>query len=310
MLKTSRYSEAPTGSDQVTYAQLWSLGGLSFREFVIQSVQGFLRLQLSARSVALAHYALFSTAPLLILILAVSALLPIEQFLETTLKAVEAGMPANIVSLIRKQISGMEGSINVTLTVGSAFLLMTTGSRLFRTFGQGLDGAYGVDAPRKFFAARLISLLMVFLLLVLLLVTMVALVFGPPIMRYLLRELQLEWLQSPTYLLARWGLQAGFMLVASSLLYWIVPSVKVGYYLVSPGSLVATVGSVAATIGLGIYVDSFHRFNEIYGTLGGIAALLIWFHLTGVFLLTGGLINGTIHQSIIGKATIDQETAN
>ncbi len=299
-------SEIPFSTKPTTmsYRELWSLGGLSFLEFVIKSVQSFVKQQLSARSAALAYYALFSTAPLLILILAVSALLPIEDFLEASLQATEAGMPANVVSLIRKQLSGMEGSINVTLTVGSAFLLMTTGSRLFRTFGQGLDAAYGVDVPRKFFAARLVSLLMVFLLLVLLLVTMVALVFGPPIMRYLLNELQLEWMQSPTYSFTRWGLQAGFMLVASSLLYWIVPSVKVGYYLVSPGSLLATIGSVAVTIGLGIYVDSFHRFNEIYGTLGGIAALLIWFHLTGVFLLTGGLINGTIHQSIVDKATV------
>jgi len=290
-----------TNSPTMSYREIWSLGGLSIRKFVIELIRKFGRLQISARSASLAYYALFSTAPLLILILAVSAMLPIEHLIETTLQAVEAGMPDNVANMVRLQLNEMEGTINLTLTLGSAFLLMRTGSRLFSTLGRGLDAAYGVEEPRNYFSARLVSLLMVFLLLLLLLVTMIALVFGPQVIRYFLQELQLDWMQSPTYPFARWGLLAGFMLVASSLLYWIVPSVKVGYYLISPGSLVATIGTVTATIGLGYYVDSFYRFNEIYGTLGGIAALMMWFHLTGLFLLTGGLINGIIHRAVVAS---------
>jgi len=249
-----------TNSPTMSYREIWSLGGLSIRKFVIELIRKFGRLQISARSASLAYYALFSTAPLLILILAVSAMLPIEHLIETTLQAVEAGMPDNVANMVRLQLNEMEGTINLTLTLGSAFLLMRT-----------------------------------------VLVTMIALVFGPQVIRYFLQELQLDWMQSPTYPFARWGLLAGFMLVASSLLYWIVPSVKVGYYLISPGSLVATIGTVTATIGLGYYVDSFYRFNEIYGTLGGIAALMMWFHLTGLFLLTGGLINGIIHRAVVAS---------
>ena len=226
-----------TNSPTMSYREIWSLGGLSIRKFVIELIRKFGRLQISARSASLAYYALFSTAPLLILILAVSAMLPIEHLIETTLQAVEAGMPDNVANMVRLQLNEMEGTINLTLTLGSAFLLMRTGSRLFSTLGRGLDAAYGVEEPRNYFSARLVSLLMVFLLLLLLLVTMIALVFGPQVIRYFLQELQLDWMQSPTYPFARWGLLAGFMLVASSLLYWIVPSVKVGYYLISPGSL-------------------------------------------------------------------------
>jgi membrane protein len=126
------------------------------------------------------------------------------------------------------------------------------------------------------------------------------LVFGPQLTRLVLQELQLGWMQTRAYFLIRWGTSAGFMLIVSSLLYWIVPTPRVRYYVVSPGSLFATIGSVATTVGLGYYVDSFHRFNETYGTLGGIIALMIWFHLTGIFLLTGGLINGVIYRHACG----------
>lgn len=286
----------------MTHWELWTLGGLSPWSFLVQVSREFIRLQVNARSAALAYYALFSTAPLFILILAVSALLPIEDLLASTLQAIDKGMPENVMTLIRHQLDDIEGSINITLTIGSTLLLMTSGSRLLRTLGQGLDAAYGVDKPRRFLQARLISVLMVFVLFLLFLVTMIALVFGPQILRFILRELQIDWLQSPAYHFSRWGTAALFMLLASALMYWIVPSVKVRFYLISPGSLFATIGSAFATVGIAFYVDSFHRFNEIYGTLGGIVALLIWFQFTGLLLLTGGLINGIIlRQGAAGK---------
>ncbi|MBD3673679.1 MAG: YihY/virulence factor BrkB family protein [Planctomycetaceae bacterium] len=290
-------SSAPPSPEiipQMTYAQLWSLGGLSPWTLLVRVTREFVRLQFTARSAALAYYALFSTAPLFIMILAISALLPIEGFLTNTLQAIDRGMPEKVTALIRDQLIDIEGSINITLTFGSLFLLMTTGSRLFRTLGQGLDAAFGVDEPRRFLQARLISVLMVFVLFLLFLVAMIALVFGPQILRFILRELQIDWLQSPAYHFSRWGTAALFMLVSSALMYWIVPSVKVRFYLISPGSLFATIGSAFATVGIAYYVDSFHRFNEIYGTLGGIVALLLWFQFTGLLLLTGGLINGII----------------
>jgi len=298
----SRQTIATVKNDrQITYGELWSLGGLSFWTLMDRVSRAFVRLQVSPRSAALAYYALFSTAPLFILILSVSALLPIEGFLESTLRAIEGGMPENVAALIRRQLNDIEGSINVTLTIGSCFVLMTTGSRLFRTMGQGLDAAYGVENPRRFLRSRLISMLMVCVLFLLFLITMIALVFGPQLLRFILRGLQIDWLNSPAYHISRWGTAALFMLISSALLYWIVPSVKVRFFLVSPGSLFATIGSALATVGIAYYVDSFHRFNEIYGTLGGIVALLLWFHLTGLLLLTGGLINGTIRREILSR---------
>lgn len=276
---------------------------MSLWRFLKRTVHDFFRLHISGRSAELAYYLLFSTAPLLIFLITISALLPIQDLLETTLSAIEEGMPANVSKLIRKQLVDVEGATGVTLTLGSMFLLLTSGSRIFQGLGQGIDAAYGVEQPRRFFKAKLVSVAMTFLLLSLILLTMIGLVFGPQLTRFVLQELSLDWMQTADYQFIRWGSSAGFMLITSSLLYWVLPTPRVKYFLISPGSLFATCGSVAATIGLGYYVDSFHRFNETYGTLGGIIALMIWYHLTGIFLLTGGLINGVIHRHVCDLET-------
>jgi membrane protein len=87
------------------------------------------------------------------------------------------------------------------------------------------------------------------------------------------------------------------MLLATSVIYWLIPGTKVRWHAVSPGSLFATTGWVGVTQGFRIYVENFARYNETYGALGGVVVLLVWLYLTGSLLLAGGQINAVIHRA-------------
>ena len=47
-----------------------------------------------------------------------------------------------------------------------------------------------------------------------------------------------------------------------------------------------------------LYVENFAVYNQMYGTLGGVIAMLLWLYLTGAILFMGGQINGIIYQAI------------
>lgn len=284
----------PANWRKVTTGEMWRLGGLSLREFLRRVSRQVIKLNLGGRSAQFAFYAIFSTAPLLILILAAAIALPIGGLIESFIQAIQAGMPKESADLLRRQIASIHLATGWTMASGAGLLLAFSGSRIFLTLGEGFDAAYGVETRRHFLKERMISIVMAYLVFVLLVLTMILLVFGPRVTQLTLRELHLQEFQTIAYHLIRWGIAAGFMLISSSFLYWIIPHQKLAWHAVSPGSLFAAVGWVAVTIGVGAYVDSFEQFNETYGTLGGIIILLTWFQLTGYLLFLGGAINGVI----------------
>jgi membrane protein len=97
------------------------------------------------------------------------------------------------------------------------------------------------------------------------------------------------------------------MLLVTSTIYWLMPSANVRWHWVSPGSLFATVGWIAVTQGFRLYVENIARYNETYGTLGGVVVLLTWLYFTGAVLMMGGQIDSVIQTA---AATLHREDLN
>jgi membrane protein len=57
-------------------------------------------------------------------------------------------------------------------------------------------------------------------------------------------------------------------------------------------------GWIGATYLFALYVAHFSSYNATYGTLGGIAVLLLCFYLVGFALLVGAELNAVIDQQV------------
>lgn len=66
----------------------------------------------------------------------------------------------------------------------------------------------------------------------------------------------------------------------------------------TPGSIVATLLWLVATLGFGFYVSRFGSYNATYGSLGAVVVLLMWLYLSAYVLLMGAELNSEIeHQT-------------
>jgi membrane protein len=82
------------------------------------------------------------------------------------------------------------------------------------------------------------------------------------------------------------------VLVAFDLLYRFAPSRPRGRWVwLQTGTLIAIALWFAASLGLKFYVANFANYNVVYGSLGAVIALLLWFYLTSIAILTGAEIN-------------------
>jgi membrane protein len=67
---------------------------------------------------------------------------------------------------------------------------------------------------------------------------------------------------------------------------------------VSWGALVATLLWIAASVLFSIYVSNFASYNETYGTLGAVVALLMWLWISAFIVLLGAELNAEMeHQT-------------
>jgi membrane protein len=82
-----------------------------------------------------------------------------------------------------------------------------------------------------------------------------------------------------------------FAVLAGALYRFAPPQRPRGWSNILPGTFTATIIWTVASIGFSLYVSSFGRYNETYGTLGAAVVMLLWFWFTSLAILVGAELN-------------------
>ena len=89
----------------------------------------------------------------------------------------------------------------------------------------------------------------------------------------------------------RYGISITLMLVTFYLIYKYLPNRKLKFKNIRLGTIFATFGWIFASLLFSFYLNSFSNFEIIYGSLGGIFALIIWLYISTLIFLLGGELN-------------------
>lgn len=66
------------------------------------------------------------------------------------------------------------------------------------------------------------------------------------------------------------------------------------FHFLSPGTTLATVLCILTSLIFSAYVNEFNTYNELYGSIGAIIALMLWIQLNSLILLVGFELNASI----------------
>lgn len=104
-----------------------------------------------------------------------------------------------------------------------------------------------------------------------------------------------------------WLAAAGAVSLVIALIYAYAPNREdVKWRWLTPGSLIATLVWIAATLAFSFYVRNFGSYNATYGALGAVIVFLTWLYLSSYILLLGGELNQVLarragHDESIGE---------
>ncbi|MFV0516132.1 MAG: YihY/virulence factor BrkB family protein [Aminipila sp.] len=93
------------------------------------------------------------------------------------------------------------------------------------------------------------------------------------------------------WLVLRWPVTMLLYFLMVSYNYYILPSDKIKFKDLIPGSIFASVGMLVVTLGYKIYAEYVSNYDILYGSLAAIVAVMMWFYFLAWALVLGILCN-------------------
>ena len=203
-------------------------------------------------------------------------------------------LPEDAASVIRGQLEALfSASQPGLLSIGFAAALWA-GAGGMTAFIKAMNRAYDVEESRPFWRTNLVAISLTVLLAVAVLGGFLVLVVGQFFVERLATTLGDGAWQQTLVSLARWPIAIALLVTGVAFLYWAAPNTKLPFRWISPGAILFVIAWLAATAAFGFYVSNFGNYNQVYGTLGGLIVLMLWFYLTNIILLVGAELNAVL----------------
>ncbi len=244
-------------------------------------------------SAAVAFYAMFSLFPALAALIAVFGLVADPVAVAAQLDLMADFVPDAAFTLISEQIDALLAARADTLGWASVLALVIALWAARAGVGalmQALNAVFEVPA-RGGIAHTFVALGLTLSLIGLGIAALLIVVVMPVVLAFVpLGPLAAIALQA-----GRWIVALGVLVLALGLLYRFGPNRR-GARLrwITPGAVAAILLWLAASLGFSIYLTNFGNYNEVYGSIGAVAALLMWFYISAYLVLFGAVLNAVL----------------
>jgi membrane protein len=234
--------------------------------------------QVPLLAAGVAFYVLLALFPAIIAGVSIYGLVADPQTVRDQINQLAQTLSPETAKLIGTQVqqvtSSAGGALGLATVIGILTALWSASSGM-KALITGVNLAYDEPEGRKFVKLRGLSILMTLAAMVLLGVAL-ALIVGFPAVPDSWPTV-LQW----TAAVVRFVLLAVLLMAGLAALYRYAPDRdKPKWSWASPGSVVATVLWVLASVGFSVYVNAFGNYNKTYGALAGIIILMFWLYLT------------------------------
>ncbi|PLX17812.1 MAG: YihY/virulence factor BrkB family protein [Salinivirgaceae bacterium] len=250
------------------------------------------------RAGAVAYSFFLAVFPTILFLFTLIPYIPVEGFQNELMNLLQSIMPQKIYSVVENTVldiaSNKRGSLLSFGFIAALFFSTNGVNTLIRTFNETINNF----ETRNWLERRAISLVILLIMSILISVAIGLIIFSGKIMNILVSRGIFE--DSFTILaldLGRWLVIVTFFYFAISFLYYLAPSRKANFKFFSAGNTVATILGIVSSIGFSYYINNFSRYNTLYGSIGTLIILLLWFYINALVLLIGFELNASIHNA-------------
>jgi membrane protein len=246
---------------------------------------------LSIIAAGVAFFAVFAVFPAFAALIALYGLVADPAQVSATLDIAEPVLPPDVFTIFADQVDQLVGAEQSTLGIATliSFALALWSARLgVMALVQGLNVVYGEVDTRNIVVQYLFSLLLTFVLILFSIVSLLAVVAVPAVLRFV----ELGALGATLAQIAPPVILGFAVILVIGGLYRYAPSRSPARKRwITPGAVIATILWVIVSLGLSFYFGRFTNFNQTYGSLGAVIALMFWLYASAYVVLLGAEVN-------------------
>jgi len=275
--------------------------GQRLHRVMVRTITEFVDDEMSTYASALAYQMLFSLFPFILFLIALIGFLHLPDFFSWLRLQSELVLPPQALEQVNPVIDQLQQSKGGLLSVGIVIALWTASAGV-RLMMSAMNAAYDVVEGRPAWKRFPLSIFYTVGIAGMLLIAAALMVLGPQVMAWIASQVGLEDFIVTLWTIVRWPVVVILLMMAVALIYYVMPDVKQEFRFITPGSVLAVVVWIIASLGFGLYVKMFANYNAMYGSIGAIIVLLLYFYISAAVLLLGAEMNAVIeHMSTEGK---------
>ena len=256
---------------------------------------------LDTRSASLAFNFFLAVFPGVLFLFSLIPFVPIHGFLDTLLINIEAALPLSVQKPVIETLNDLINNEREGFLIFNIVLTLYFASNGVVNLMTQFNNTYLFKERRIWWKKRLIAIVLVLILTVLVLSAVILISLTNVLLDYGILEGLIN--DSVSWLLVnlgRWLVVIILFYLAISCLYYFGPAKRKNWTFFSAGSMVATLLIILTSLGFSYYINHFSSYNAIYGSIGTVIIIMLYFQLNSFILLLGFELNASIRK---GKLT-------
>lgn len=215
-------------------------------------------------------------------------------FFSLSLSSIEQWVDINVtgagVDTIRRMLNYSPSGINsFFLAVTALWAASRVQFAMIRVTNYTLTD--GITTGEGYVKDRLRSLKTILMTIFTVAFSLIVVVYGPIILNLVLGKVLGAKITEVAWMALRWPLAAALYFLMISYNYYVLPSIRVRYRDIVPGSIFASVGFLAVTFVYNIYTTRSVNYDILYGSFSNIVVLMFWFWFIAWVMCLGVTIN-------------------